>query len=570
MQWPKFSPIARLRLTGGDLSFKKACALSLLLHAVLLAAAGLMVNVFYVPNLHRPPLVFDFVFIPTEEVEERSQRDLAPEEQPADLPKPQAAQQTDGRHTTSQARTDEAQTKIRTLEDEATEMASSSETIHAPTDDAQRTEGADNPDLPEDWTDPGDMPEERTVANIQDLLDLSPIEATNLKLPDFKHRNRDRLTPKISMAKKQRKRLLKELNKLAEKLPEMSFADTVLVWNIKDQAYRVRVRHQPVRTETDLENVTVQVHTVRDGKALVTEVKMKRLAFSSFAQFVDYWSPYVAIHDDRLVGRFHSNTSFVVSNDWGVKPQFHGKVTTAGYRIKKGGQFPFFDYDSMFLGGLETGTRVIHMPKGVLPFTEEATMDSSRLHVVSEETWIRFHRDGRYAWRTKSQPERVYHQELPDEASFIIVGRNKATIHLKGVVNGKVLVYTHGKIIIDDNLVYARHPEVVAFADDYLGLISEDNVEIAHPSITGEGDLYIHASIFARDEFRVRNLYGHGEAMLYIYGSVSAGSISATEPRYATHVQFDKRLAYRRPPHFPMTDRYEITDWDGYWRLNNP
>ena len=42
----------------------------------------------------------------------------------------------------------------------------------------------------------------------------------------------------------------------------------------------------------------------------------------------------------------------------------------------------------------------------------------------------------------------------------------------------------------------------------------------------------------------MRHLRGKkGEATLYIYGGLTAGSISATEPRYATHIQFDKRLS---------------------------
>ncbi|NUO84098.1 hypothetical protein HUU05_28830 [candidate division KSB1 bacterium] len=49
-----------------------------------------------------------------------------------------------------------------------------------------------------------------------------------------------------------------------------------------------------------------------------------------------------------------------------------------------------------------------------------------------------------------------------------------------------------------------------------------------------------------------------------------SGSLSATEPRYATHVRFDKRLEQRRPPYFPMTDRYEITDWQPEWKMVMP
>ncbi|MFQ5751315.1 MAG: hypothetical protein ACE5HI_04900, partial [bacterium] len=138
---------------------------------------------------------------------------------------------------------------------------------------------------------------------------------------------------------------------------------------------------------------------------------------------------------------------------------------------------------------------------------------------------------------------------------------------VKGVVKGKVLVYSPGKIIIDDDLTYARHPEIAYDADDYLGLVSDKDIEVADPAVTGPGDLYIFAAIYAKGRVRVRHLYGSGKATLYIYGSLTAGSLSATEPRYATNVRFDKRLETRRPPNFPMTERYEMMEWDGQWRV---
>jgi hypothetical protein len=52
-----------------------------------------------------------------------------------------------------------------------------------------------------------------------------------------------------------------------------------------------------------------------------------------------------------------------------------------------------------------------------------------------------------------------------------------------------------------------------------------------------------------------------------IYGSLTAGTVSRTEPRFATRIEFDPRFEHARPPGFPQTDRYEIETWDGRWRL---
>ena len=192
--------------------------------------------------------------------------------------------------------------------------------------------------------------------------------------------------------------------------------------------------------------------------------------------------------------------------------------------------------------------------------------NDERAHTFTEETAITFHADGSYSWKTVDASDEAERRQIPQDA-FYIVGSKKKKLHLKGVVKGKVLVYSPGKIIIDDDLTYARHPEISFVADDYLGLVSDRDIEIAHPNVTGPGDLHIHAAIYAKKRFRVRHLRAKGSGTLYIYGSLTAGSLTATEPRYATHIQFDKRLENSRPPNFPMTDRYEIKEWDGKWEV---
>ena len=56
-------------------------------------------------------------------------------------------------------------------------------------------------------------------------------------------------------------------------------------------------------------------------------------------------------------------------------------------------------------------------------------------------------------------------------------------------------------------------------------------------------------------------------ATLRIYGSLAAGTITATEPRYATKIDYDSRFERQRPPGFPSTNRYEVAAWDGQWTL---
>ena len=105
-------------------------------------------------------------------------------------------------------------------------------------------------------------------------------------------------------------------------------------------------------------------------------------------------------------------------------------------------------------------------------------------------------------------------------------------------------------------------------ADDYVGLVAEKTVEIAEPDVTGLGDLHVDASIYALRQFAVRDFRSRASGTLTIFGSLTAGSLTATEPRYATKVEFDPRLNNARPPSFPLTDRYELESWDGEWRVD--
>ena len=129
-----------------------------------------------------------------------------------------------------------------------------------------------------------------------------------------------------------------------------------------------------------------------------------------------------------------------------------------------------------------------------------------------------------------------------------------------------MLVYTAQRIVIIDDLRYAIDPRT-PHADDYLGLVAERTVEIAEPDVPGPGDLEVFASIYARQRFVVRNFSARRSGTLVIHGSLTAGTLSASEPRYATKVEFDNRLTTMRAPSFPLSDRYELDLTSGEWRV---
>jgi hypothetical protein len=210
--------------------------------------------------------------------------------------------------------------------------------------------------------------------------------------------------------------------------------------------------------------------------------------------------------------------------------------------------------------------RSIRLPKHFLPFPGEAEIADDQVHRFGEDTRITFNADGSYVWQPidLESPQQV--AAISGDTMYLIADR-KVKLYVKGTVNGKVLVYSPERIVIEDDLVYEQNPEELPDADDYLGLVSDKYVDIAPPDITGPGNLLINAAIYAKRRFAVRGYRSRENALLYLYGSLSVGSLSATEPRYRTKIRFDQRLEELRPPGFPMTNRYEVESWDTIWNV---
>jgi hypothetical protein len=359
------------------------------------------------------------------------------------------------------------------------------------------------------------------------------------------------------------KRKFREWTENFHKMPEVADG---LTWKYKGQEYLAEFTHLAPSGDMGTERVAVVVSTEENGKRLSTEMQMKRLAFSNYAQFVNRWDSDVQIHDDELDGRFHSNTEINLAYSRKIRPQFRGQVTTSARRVNFSQRRGYVRRDQIFLGGLQTGVKAIRLPKHFLPFPDDADLANEQVHRFHEDARITFYDDGSYVWQTigsESPRQKVF---FSGNSCFLIAGK-KVNLHVKGSVNGKVLVYSPERIIIEGNLVYAEDPAETPDADDYLGLASDRYVEVAPPDVTGPGDLVINAAIYAKRRFAVKGYRFRDEALLYIYGSLSAGTLSATEPRYATRIEFDHRLEQLRPPRFPMTDRYAIESWDNNWSV---
>jgi hypothetical protein len=400
------------------------------------------------------------------------------------------------------------------------------------------------------------------------LADLSSTDkaATAAALPPSDSGDVPPQTPQVEIAPAQQAMLVQRVVDAAKALA--SAQQSAISWQHEGSQYQATLARDPSNDSMDLDNIRVDITaTAADGMQRQTQLTMQRLAFSQFTQVVDYWDANVQLHDDEIIGRFHSNSPFAIADDRDATPRFSGKVTTAarGPRFTVGGASR---RSKMFEAGLETRTGRIELPDQAQPFAL-ATDPQAFTHTFSQDAHIELAGDGSYTWQARRSDAPVTAHYPQDRPSYFLAAPG-VTLYVRGTVNGKVLAYSPERIVIEGNLVYADDPRSTLAANDYLGLVSDRNVEVAPPYVTGRGDLTIHAAIFARRRFVVTSIDYRRTAKLIIYGSLTVGSISATEPRYATRLEFDPRFDRARPPGFPATNRFEVASWNATWSESAP
>jgi hypothetical protein len=319
---------------------------------------------------------------------------------------------------------------------------------------------------------------------------------------------------------------------------------------------------QPAADSTGLEQVIAEIMTNKDGKRMKTRLSLKRLAFSHFTQLVNNWDKTTLLHDDVIDGRFHSNSEISLSAMDGVKPRFFGKVTTAAQKVTYD-SFNSRRNQDVFQGGFETKTDRVTLPRDMPDVVNGGEQLDRR--TFTEDTRIMFNSDGSYGWRLANGDGTMQHSEPSEHPQYLIADKN-AKLYVRGTVRGIFTVYAPSDIEIEDDLVYLKDPRQTVISRDFLALIAGRDIKVSATEVTGPGDLTVHAALFARRRFNVEGI-DHGKpATMFIYGSLTAGSISATEPRYATKIDYDKRFEYLRPANFPMTRRYEVDSWDQDWK----
>jgi hypothetical protein len=436
--------------------------------------------------------------------------------------------------------------------------------------DAEQRNGVDLPPLPASSTAPSDVELEEALAELAPpqsatFADLAvapgPVDALHEPVAAPITISVESAAPTVTMSSSERAALTRRLEQLAAEALKASRHE--VTWEQDGRQYSALLIRERANEGTALERVTAQVSASDNGKKMITLVNLNRLAFSQFTQIVDRWDPQVQIHDDEIVGRFHTNSRFNLLYDSRTAPKFVGKVTTTArsFNTESTGRRRESD---IFRGGIETGTSEIELPESSQPFEWAPRDEHARVHELAGDTRIRFFSDGSYRWTNLKSLQSSYLNEPADHPVYF-VATGEAVLHVQGVVAGKVLVYSPKRVVIEGSLTYATDPRSDSGSDDYLGIVSDRVVEVAPPSVTGGGDLEIDAAIFAGRRFVVSHYDHPRSATLRIYGSLAAGTLTATEPRYATKIDYDGRFERQRPPGFPSTNRYEVANWDGQW-----
>jgi molybdopterin-binding protein len=369
----------------------------------------------------------------------------------------------------------------------------------------------------------------------------------------------------VQVTESEQRMLTERLRDWAESVPTIIEQGGVYTWEDDGQAYEAQFSKRPAKGDMDLEHVTVTLSTTKNGKSLQSSMQLKKMAFSNFGQFVHRWDPKVSMHDDTVSGRFHSNSRFNLDYSRRLGIVFADKVTTAARKVNFSGPA---SPSQVFQGGLETAVQKITMPQPRLLFDQakSAATDTAITHTIEQDTSLIF-KAGGYVELVPDDPRSGSSTTLSlSEQPTYFIAAPRVVLSVQGVVNGSIAVYSPARIEIAGSITY-QSSGALENGGDFLGLISAGNIVVLSRKITGPGDLEIHGALYARNRFLVTQTRGRRAGTLRILGSVSAGSVSVTEPRYATRIDFDRRLETVRPPGFPVTNRYELLARERGWQV---
>jgi hypothetical protein len=233
-------------------------------------------------------------------------------------------------------------------------------------------------------------------------------------------------------------------------------------------------------------------------------------------------------------------------------PVFFGKVSSG-----QGNWHPVTGPDDpRFYGGAEFGSAPIDFDISILTdLRNEAVFNGD--NYTGFEIWILFTGSTYTVYSDPYITPLGFIHNLTDFNGLIY---SDMTIHVKGVVDGRITVFSDNRIWIEDNIVCANNPSSDPTSDDFIGLVAEHQI-ILVDNLDNRNDLFIHAALMSRhDEILVQNAGTGSRGSLTIIGSIAQQDYhSSIATDYTFNHIYDPRLKDKTPPYFPRTTMVELT-----------
>lgn len=278
-----------------------------------------------------------------------------------------------------------------------------------------------------------------------------------------------------------------------------------------------------------------------------------------------YW-----IGGDTVWGPIHSNGVLKTNGN----PVFYGKATAkTGINPKPTAPGSHAE----FLGGYEIGVDV-EIPTDMSPLVTAATDGNggtpgsggaawNTKSMYNAETWFEFLANGDVVREIPSAG-------VNDTVSLASIAPTGVLyvnddVHVDGILNGQLSIYSTDDILLEDDIVYADNPLTNPSSDDILGLIADDDVLI-EDNPANWSDITIQATIiapngsFGAESYSTRPVSG----AIYLTGSVvqdSRGPVG-TFSHSITHgfskrYYYDPRLQTMSAPYYPTMRELHLVSW---------
>lgn len=272
-----------------------------------------------------------------------------------------------------------------------------------------------------------------------------------------------------------------------------------------------------------------------------------------------YW-----VTGDSVWGPTHTNS---VLRTYG-RPVFYSKVTA--YQGISPNPVSRFNY-ARYYGGWEIGVRV-EIPTDMSHLIEAATTGNGPAPVNTKslydiQTTFEFQYDGTVVRTVGADPPDTLF--VSDIAPTGVI-YSTADVRVKGVLDGQLTIYSEGDVWIDDDIVYASDPISNPASDDFLGLVSADDIFVTD-NVPNNNDVNIQACMMSIDgSFLAQNYQTRPVAGdLIVVGSIVQkdrgpvgtfgwwGTTSGFNKRY----KFDARCASQSPPSYPFVRALSLVSW---------